>query len=156
MSQNSPDSKGCPARAKAALGSHPKVEEIQEFLRYDTFAYNQAMCRAVEGWEGHGVCEMEIDPDLHLNAQGFVMGGAIFTLADYAFAVASMCGNASSVSASSTIEFMVGAKTGKLTATCDVDRSGHRMGFYTTDVVNDEGTLIARVVTTCYHPVIVG
>ena len=35
---------------------------------------------------GHAVCEMEL-ADVHRNAMGNVMGGAIFTLADFALAI---------------------------------------------------------------------
>jgi acyl-CoA thioesterase len=47
--------------------------------------YNETNCEAT-----NVICEMVIE-DLHRNAAGGVMGGAIFTLADYAFAI---CANA--------------------------------------------------------------
>ncbi len=137
--------------AHPTLGAHPAPEEIEDFFRGDTFAFERTGCRVVEGWEGHGVAEMEIHP-YHRNAEGRVMGGAVFTLADYAFAIASMCGASSSVSLTSTIEFMRATKGERLTATCDVDRSGRSCGFYTTEVRDDLGERIAKVVTTCYHP----
>lgn len=134
------------------LPEHPTPDQIEAFFSHDTFAYRQAGCRIVEAWRGHGVAEMVVDPAKHLNAEGRVMGGAVFTLADYAFAAASLCGAASSVSLASTIEFMKGTQGNKLVATCDVDRSGRKVGFYTIDVTDDEGEHVARVVTTCYHP----
>lgn len=134
------------------LPEHPTPDQIEGFFSHDTFAYRQAGCRIVEAWKGHGVAEMVVDPAKHLNAEGRVMGGAVFTLADYAFAAASLCGAASSVSLASTIEFMKGTQGNKLVATCDVDRSGRKVGFYTIDVTDDEGEHVARVVTTCYHP----
>ena len=136
---------------------HPRLPdsrtraEMEAFFRRDTFAYDRAGCRIVEGWIGHGVCEMEITAG-HLNAEGHVMGGAIFTLADYAFAVATMCGASASVSLSSTIEFMTSSRGTKLIATADVDKPGRRVGFYTIEVRDDQGAHIAKVVTTCYHP----
>ncbi len=135
------------------LPENPTHEQLEEFFKDDTFAYQQAGCRVTEAWRGHGVAEMEISPEKHLNAQGRVMGGAVFTLADYAFAAASLCGEASSVSLTSTIEFMRSPKGNKLIATCDVDRSGRKVGFYTIDVADDLGEKVARVVTTCYRPV---
>lgn len=140
--------------AEPRLPEHPTLDEMVSFFREDTFAYERAGCRIVEGWMGHGVCEMEITPG-HLNAQGRVMGGAVFTLADYAFAVASMCGAAASVSLTSTIEFMTASKGTKLTATADVDKSGRRVGFYTILVTDDTGADVAKIVTTCYHPEVV-
>lgn len=134
------------------LPDRPTLDELTAFFKGDAFAYERAGCRIVEGWTGHGVCEMDIMPH-HLNAQGSVMGGAIFTLADYAFAVASMCGAHASVSLTSTIEFMKASKGTKLIATADADASGRKVGFYTIEVRDDLGAAIAKVVTTCYHPV---
>lgn len=148
------DSKGAGV-AGPRLPDHPTAEELGAFFKSDTFASQQAGCRIVEGWKGHGVAEMKIKP-CHLNAQGHVMGGAVFTLADYAFAVAAMCGQAAAVSLSSTIEFMRSTQGIKLIATCDVDRSARRVGFYTIEVTDDTGERIAKVVTTCYHPIVVG
>ena len=134
------------------LPEHPTPEQIHEFFKCDTFASKQANCRVVESWVGHGKAEMVIVPEMHFNAEGHVMGGAVFTLADYAFAAASMPGSVDAVSLVSTIEFMKSTRGAKLIATCDVDRSGKRVGFYTTDVHDDLGVHIARVVTTCYKP----
>lgn len=137
---------------RECLPEKPTAEQIHEFFRDDTFAYQQADCRIVEAWKGHGVAEMVLDADKHFNAENHVMGGAIFTLADYAFAGASVCGHGSSVSLSSTIEFMKSTRGSKLIATCDVDRSGHRVEFYTVTIRDDLGELIAKVVSSCYHP----
>lgn len=134
------------------LSEQPTQEELHAFFHKDTFAYSQADCRIIEGWKGHGVAEMVIHPKKHLNAEGYVMGGAVFTLADYAFAAATMCGASSSVSLTSTIEFMYSTRGTKLTAVCDEDVSGRKLGFYTTEVTDDLGKRIAKVVTTCYHP----
>ena len=59
----------------------------------------------MEGSRDHAVCELDIK-DHHRNALGNVMGGAIFTLADFALAIASNTGENPSVSVSSTIEYL--------------------------------------------------
>ena len=134
------------------VSDNPTSEEIEEFFKNDTFAYGRVGCRITEAWRGHGVAELDLE-DHHCNAEHNVMGGVIFTLADYAFAAATMCGEASSTTLTSTIEFMRATKSGKLTATCDLDRAGRKVGFYTTDVHDDKGNLVARVVATCYRPI---
>lgn len=133
------------------LPDQPSQEELERFFAKDLFAYVQTDCRITEGWKGHGQAEMVL-AEKHLNAKGYVMGGAVFTLADYAFAAATMCGSDAAVSLTSTIEFMKSSRGTKLIATCDEDRCGHKVGFYTTEVVDDLGERIAKVVTTCYHP----
>ena len=79
------------------------------------------------------------------------MGGAIFTLADFALAIASNTGENPSVSVSSTIEYLSASKGTCLVATCDADKSGRRLGFYTTDITDDTGRRIARVAATVFR-----
>ena len=64
-----------------------KLNEIQEAFSGDRFATNRAEIRIVSAQDGAAVCEMPITTE-HLNARGTVMGGAIFTLADFTAAVA--------------------------------------------------------------------
>ena len=79
------------------------------------------------------------------------MGGAVFTLADFALAIASNVGAPPSVSVSSAIDYMSASRGTRLIATCNADKSGRRLGFYTTDVTDDTGRRIARVTTTVYR-----
>lgn len=130
------------------LSDDPQLKDVVEVFKNDRFATEAAGCRVVEGRRGHAVCEMAIT-DLHRNAAGGVMGGAIFTLADFALAIACNLGEEPTVSISNTIEFLSGAKGTKLIATCDVDRSGRKVGFYTVDVVDDADRHVARMVATC-------
>ena len=130
------------------LSDDPELKDIVEVFRNDRFATEAAGCTVVEGRRGHAVCEMELSP-VHYNAAGGVMGGAIFTVADFALAIACNLGEEPTVSISNTIEFLAGAKGEKLIATADADRSGRKVGFYTVDVVDDTGRHVARMVATC-------
>ena len=132
------------------LPENTPIEEVREFFKKDNFAYQAAGCRIVEARKGYAVCEMDIT-DLHRNAMGGVMGGAIFTLADYALAVSSNLGEEPSVAASNSIEFMNGAKGNKLIATSTVDKSGRHLGFYTIEVTDDTGRKVAKMTATCYR-----
>ncbi len=64
------------------------TKDLERFFSNDVYATQVTKCRIVEGWKGHGVAELDIE-DMHRNALGAVMGGVIFTLADFAFAIAS-------------------------------------------------------------------
>ena len=141
------------ATGPVKVPENPTPEEIEEFFKHDYFAYGRVGCRITEARRGYGVAELELE-DHHCNAEHNVMGGVVFTLADYAFAAATMCGEASSTTLTSTIEFMRATKSGKLTATCTLDRAGRKVGFYTTDVKDEDGNLVARVVATCYRPIV--
>lgn len=128
---------------------NPSLEEVESFFRDDKFATQAAGCRIVEGRRGHAVCEMDLVSDVHYNAMGGVMGGAIFTLADFALAIACNIGEEPTVSVSNTIEFLSAAKGDRLIATCDVDKSGRRLGFYTVDISDNTGRKVARMCATC-------
>lgn len=127
------------------------LEEVQEFFKGDRFAYDVTGCRLTEVSFGHAVAELVLDRDKHCNAMGGIMGGAIFTLADYALAAASNYNAAPSVSVSHSIEFMAGVKGDKLVATCSADRSGRSLGFYTVDVTDGTGRKVAKMTATCFR-----
>ena len=133
------------------LSENATLEEVQSYFRGDDFAYDVTGCRIVEASRGHSVAELQLDPKKHYNAMGGVMGGAIFTLADYALAVCSNYNEPPSVSVSHTIEFLSGAKGDKLIATCDVDKSGRTLGFYAVVVTDNTGRKIAKMTATCFR-----
>lgn len=126
------------------------LDEVREFFAHDRFATEACGCTVLEASHGHAVCAFDIEP-VHRNAQGNIMGGAVFTLADFALAVACNMGENPTVAVSNTIEFFSVAKGSRLIATADADKSGRSMGFYTVDVADDLGTKVARMTATCFR-----
>ena len=126
------------------------LDQIREKFSHDRFATEACGCRVDEARAGHAVCSLDITSK-HINEKDVPMGGAIFTLADFALAIASNTGGNPSVSVSSTIEYLSASKGTCLIATCNADKSGRRLGFYTTDVTDDTGRRIARVTTTVFR-----
>ena len=94
----------------------------------------------------------------HLNAAGTVMGGALFTLADFAFAVAAnRRGGPLVQSLTSQITYHSAAKCGRSSAEARCIRRGRTTCYFNTTLTDDAGKLIATVVTTGYiHPDISG
>ena len=132
------------------LDENCPLEDVRALFANDRFATEACRCRVLEASRGHAVCAFDI-ADVHLNAQGGVMGGAIFTLADFALAIACNMGEEPTVAATNSIQFLSAAKGTTLTATCDVDKSGRSLGFYTVDVVDDLGTPVAKMTATCFR-----
>ena len=132
------------------LDENCPIEEVRELFGHDRFATEACGCEVLEASRGHAVCAFDITP-VHRNAQGNVMGGALFTLADFALAIACNMGEEPTVSVSNTISFMSAAKGSRLVATCDADKSGRSLGFYTVDVRDDLGTPVARMTATCFR-----
>ena len=126
------------------------IEEVRELFANDHYATEACGCRVLEAGKGHAVCAFDI-ADVHRNAQGAVMGGAIFTLADFALAIGCNIGENPTVSVSNTIVFLSSTRGSTLTATCSTDKSGRTLGYYTVDVVDDLGVHVARMTATCYR-----
>ncbi len=126
-----------------------KFEELRELYKNDRFATN-AGCKIVEADSDKVVCEMEIREDL-LNAHGAVMGGAMFTLADFAFAVASNLNGVPSVAVESNIRFYSATKGTKLTAICTTDKDGRNLGYYTVEIKDNLGKKIAGYTAVAFH-----
>ena len=126
------------------------IEEVREMFANDHFATEACGCRVVEAAKGHAVCEFDI-ADIHRNAAGVVMGGAIFTLADFALAIGCNMGEEPTLSVNNSIQFFAASKGSKLIATCSVGKSGRALGFYTVDVVDDLGVRIAKMTATCFR-----
>jgi acyl-CoA thioesterase len=132
------------------LDETSSLEEVREYFGHDRFASEACGCEVLEASHGHGVCAFTIGPQ-HKNAQGNVMGGAIFTLADFALAIACNIGENPTVSVQSSIEYFSMAKGTRLIATAEADKSGRSLGFYTVSIVDDLGTKVARMTATCFR-----
>ena len=126
------------------------IEEVRELFGTDRFATEACGCYVLEAERGRSVVAFDI-ADRHMNAQGRIMGGAIFTLADFALAIACNIGETPTVAVENSIQYLSVAKGTKLIATCTVDKSGRTLGFYTVDIVDDLGTPVAKMTSTCFR-----
>ncbi|MBQ1695245.1 MAG: PaaI family thioesterase, partial [Bacteroidales bacterium] len=92
-------------------------------------------------------CELAID-GRHRNAMGAVMGGVIFTLADFCFAVAANAEKLSVVSVSSNIVYLNAVRGTKLIAEAQCLKSGRKNCFFRIVVTDELGTLVAEITET--------
>ena len=117
-------------------------EKIKEYInRFDRFAAaNDIRLTRVE--PGFAEAELIVSPKL-LNGNNVVQGGAIFTLADIAFAGAANAENIGMVTQSCTLSFVRPGEGAKLTATARVVNRGRMTGVYFVEVRNDRGKLVA-------------
>ena len=123
------------------------LDEIQKVFADDRFATEAAGAMVEAAEDGFARCSLNIQP-VHRNAMGAVMGGAIFTLADFAFAVASNCAGTPVVSLNSQITYLSTAKGERLIAEAKRVRKGRSTGYYRITVSDELGTMVAEVVTT--------
>lgn len=125
------------------------IEEIREFFADDQFA-RKCLGATIDDFDFEtsvATVSMTLD-DRHHNAQGFVMGGVFFSLADYALAVACNVNQPLSASVVSSIEHMRRARGQKLIAIASPDRVGKNLGFFTIDVYDELNTHVARMTST--------
>ena len=126
------------------------LEEAREFFKHDIFATEQAEITIEAVGENYAKCEMPVKP-MHKNAAGAVMGGALFTLADFAFAVAGNSGGLLTVTVSSNISFVGTCKGDVLYAETRLIKDGKRSCFYETPITDNLGNLVAVVSSNGMH-----
>jgi acyl-CoA thioesterase len=123
------------------------LEYAKKFFATDYFATEAAGIVIEEADVNYAKCCMTIERR-HLNASNAVMGGAIFTLADFTFAVASNMDNPLTVAMTSQITFLRPAFCKKLTAVARCIKSGKAACSFIIDVTDENGSLIASVSET--------
>ena len=80
---------------------------------------------------------------MHLNSHGTVHGGAIFTLADAAFALASNSHGIPAAAINASISYMKSARSGTLFADAVEYSKNPKLATYTVDVTDERGEKIA-------------
>lgn len=121
----------------------PTMEELTKRFHEDRFAA-QAGVEIREAEPGRSLCAMPLRP-CHMNANNTPMGGAIFTLADFAYAVASNgFTDKIIVSQQVAITFLAPAKGTELLAEAKCLKSGRTTCLYGVDVRDELGTYVAH------------
>ncbi len=118
------------------------LEEIKNFFKNDRFAMNVG-CEIQAAENGHSVVIMDVN-ERHLNGVGIVQGGALFTLADFACAVAANAEEPAFISADGTISYFSAGRGKKLIAEATVLKSGKSLVFCEATITNDDDKLVAK------------
>lgn len=118
-----------------------EADKIKKFFKRDRLAEYLGI-ELVDVYPGQAISRMKIK-DEHLNGINTVHGGAIFTLADFTFAVAANSHGNVTVAINGNISFMKAAYKGILTATAEEVSINPKLGTYTVTINDDEGNLIA-------------
>lgn len=111
------------------------------FSQHDLFAKHSGI-DLVEVSEGHAVTRMELQPH-HFNAAGTAHGGAIFTLADFAFAAASNSYGNIAMGISTSMNFVKAARNGALHAVATEQSRNAKLASYSVLITDDSGDTIA-------------
>lgn len=117
------------------------LEEARAFFSKDAYAA-MAGCEIEEIGEHYAKCSMPVDAR-HMNASGFLMGGATFTLADFVFAVSSNTPAGVAVNVVSQISYVGSCKGTRLIGESRLIKDGRRNCFYQVSIQDDLGNPVA-------------
>ena len=127
------------------------LEEAREIFSKDLYATDLSGIVIDEIGENFAKCSMKLT-EKHKNAYGGIMGGAIYTLADFAFAVASNYEKEqATVSLVGQANFVSATKGSVLFAEARLIKDGKRNSFFEVSVTDDLDKLIAVVSFTGAH-----
>ena len=127
-----------------------KLAALNERFAKDLFVHDSLGAHITAVSEGYARCEMTIRPE-HCNAIGIPMGGVLFTLADFAFAVAANQGDKTVVTQAAQITFLTPATAPSLIAEAKIIRDGSQTSFYKVLITDDTGTEIAFATANGYR-----
>ena len=122
------------------------IDDARAFFAGDRFATENGMTLE-ELDESHAVTSVEIGAR-HRNALGGVMGGAIFTLADLAFAALTNDRERAAVAQQVSVNYLAAPKGGRLVATARYKKDGRSSCVVNVDIVDDSGREVAQFVGT--------
>lgn len=126
-----------------------ELAKLREFFANDRFATLQGMEIDSVSPEGEAVCSVALRPE-HRNAVGGVQGGLIFTLADFAFAVAANREKIGAVTLESSIHFIRQPKGERLIAITRCLHHGRSTCHYQVTVRDELDTLVATALAAGY------
>ena len=125
------------------------VEEARKFFTEDKYATDCCDVKIDKAEDGFAACSFKVLPK-HLNADGFVMGGAIYTIADLCFACAANFGEKRTVTLNSQINFFAPSSGKEIFATAKAKKRGKTVSVYEVEITDDNEKVIAYAVFTGY------
>lgn len=123
------------------------LEQAKEYFGKDLYASQQTGIEIIAAEPGYAKCALRVE-DKHRNALGHVMGGVYFTMADYAFAIASNFKQPPTVTQTSQIVYLSSPKGDVLYAETEKIRAGKSTCFYKIMITDNTGADIAYITTT--------
>ena len=127
------------------------LEEVREFMYKDTYAVETTGI-TIEKIDEDGCVWLRMNIDeRHFNGIGRVMGGAIFTMADYAVASTLYANEILTTAISSSVSFLAAGQGSYLTCKGYINKAGRNVCFGGADVYDETGKLIAKLNTQSFR-----
>ena len=122
---------------------------LRAFFQNDRFAAHSGI-ELLDAGPGWAKAQMTV-ADQHLNAADVVHGGALFTLADLVFAVASNSHGQLALGINVSISYLKAARAGTLTAEAREVSRNSKLATYTMEVRDAAGDLVALAQGTVFR-----
>jgi acyl-CoA thioesterase len=126
------------------------VKKTIDFFRQNDLFARHCGIELLEATPGKARAKMPIQ-QFHLNGAKTVHGGAIFTLADFAFAVAANGQGQLALAISTNTSFVKAAFDGILYAEAEELSINKRLGTYQVTITDEQQQLIAQFHGTAYR-----
>ena len=124
------------------------LQKARQFFSQDKF--QKLVGVEIEQVEnGHSVCSLKLTQD-HMNSDGLIQGGVLFTLADSAFAVAANSTDCFVVTLTASMQYMTKATGSLIKAEATLVNTSKRVCFYRVEVKDEIGVLVAVANMTGY------
>jgi len=128
------------------MGTFKTLEEAKAYFKDDGFASaNGIVLEELD--DEHSLCSVVLTRN-HRNACGNPMGGAVFTLADFAFATLSNQLHNGTVAQQCSINYLAAAKGDRLFARAVCKKNGHSSCVINVEVTDETGRDVAQFVGT--------
>ena len=128
------------------MGAFKTIDDARSYFSCDRFATENGMTLE-ELDEEHSLCSLVLS-ERHKNAFGGVMGGAIFTLADFAFAALTNDRDRVTVAQQVSVNYLSQAKGDRLFARAAYRKDGRSSCVVNVDVTDGEGRDVAQFTGT--------
>lgn len=127
-----------------------ELEEARKVFADDLYATQVTGIEIAAVSENYAKCSLKLS-DKHKNAAGHIMGGVMFTLADFTFAVATNATHPITVTTVSQISYLSSPKGEILYAESRLLKDGRSTCFYEIIITDNLGTAVASVAVTGAH-----
>jgi acyl-CoA thioesterase len=118
------------------------MKEIEKFFTANDLFASHCGIELIEVGPGWAKTSMRIEP-YHYNAARTVHGGAIFTLADFAFAVASNSHGTLAMGINTSVSFVKAATKGTLYAEAREQALNPKLASYLVRITDDDDAVVA-------------
>lgn len=122
------------------------IEKVKAFFKKDRFVDGLGI-EITDAEPGRCECTAQIE-ERHLNAGNVVQGGMIFTIADFAFAVAANCAHGNVVSLTNNITYVRPPKGETLIARARELSATRKTCLYEVEVSDERNTPVAFMTVT--------